>query len=354
MFDKRKDRPKFDLAEAVKGAAGDVVVGIARPPELSKDVAQELAQRVAGDLSKLRDYLGLETLPAVFIVPDASLDADVFLRATLPAADGVVVKGALGSPHFDELAFRAFTVHQIIEWYTRGRAEIEERHFLLDGFSLWWVAHDSGQVPMLERRARAALQRSPIDDALLAQWFTSSESLGDCLIDAVGVEAIAPLAQQPDKLQALLKDAWSKRPPKDVRGLFGTQSGEGLLEKHYGLTRAALAAGLTRRLEALPPVERADWQPTFEATRMRGASYEVHYGFEAQSPAPPRFTIRYETLTPWKNYISRDELSRVDAMAPGVLPLTVQRGARVFVAAEVHDDALNCTVRAGARRWVVP
>jgi hypothetical protein len=341
IADRRKPKPRFDLAQAVRSNVSDVAVGVARPDNVPQHDVEELGQKVATDLSGVRDYVGMHELPAIFIVPDASLDGDLFLRATLPAADGVVLKAPLGAKDFDETAFRAFAISEVLDWYTRGRSSIESRAWLLDGFALWWVARDE---PVLDVRAAAAAQRLSVTPDTFNSWLTSHEALGDCLGDALAFGAMKVLAEKPDALRALVREAW-QRPSYDLRAALDRSSGDALVRKHFGFGVDALA----QRLRREPQAEEA---PSVAADRMRGTTYEVRYAPPSSWTGP--FSVRYLQLGPWAGELERSELGRVDATSSGVLPLTVALGARLFIAFERHEDALACTTRSGARRWTVP
>jgi hypothetical protein len=160
---------------------------------------------------------------------------------------------------------------------------------------------------------------------------------------------VKSLAEKPDALRALVQDAW-QRPSHDMTASFDRASGDALVREHFGFGVDALAQKLRRDAEANDP-ETAN-APVVSAERMRGTTYEVRY-------APPpswtgAFTVRYLQLGPWAGALDRTELSRVDATSAGVLPLTLALGARLFIAFEHHEAALQCTTRSGARRWTVP
>ncbi len=101
--------------------------------------AQALAERLAEELLALSDYLGLERLPAVAVLPIRELDADVFQRAKLEKADGVVVRANLAAPDFDPRAFEAFLFREVLIQVSEGVVLREERQWLLDGFTTWWA-----------------------------------------------------------------------------------------------------------------------------------------------------------------------------------------------------------------------
>jgi len=358
ILDRRRSKPEFHLANAILSEKRGVTVGIGRAARLDEPYAETLADLIALDLVELREYLGLETIPPVFVLPDASLDGDLHQRATLPASDGVVVRSAIGSPEFEREAFRAFVVHEVLDWYTRGRASRENRRWLLDGFAEWWISRkDAAFEERLNRRAAAASRELRLDESLLREWLSSRESLGDCLGNALAWRVVVALTELAgaDPGQRFLRDEWGRRPPDDARVLL-----EQPLEQRLQTIAGVSISDLVRHVAGVPgdgeEARATNVQAllaSFEAQRTHGRVFEIHYGLAGRNREQQEFAVLYKTLEPWKAELSRDDLRRVDTMEDGVLPLTVEDGTRIFTAVEVWQDSLSCTVRKGARRWVV-
>jgi hypothetical protein len=360
QLERRKPKPPFQLQNAVRGADQLPLVKVARVVDVADAESLQLAQSLAIQLRGLRNYLALSTLPPLFVLPDAALDSDLYLRATLPDSDGVVLRGALGSKRFDATDFDAFALAQVLDWYSHARANREERRWLLDGLVQWWLARDSpSQQQRLLLRAALASKLVPLHADTLSAWLTTREQLGDCLSDALAWRAFRTLddALSDAALQTLLRSLFGVRPHDDMRGpLF-----ESKLARELQRVGAPMLAQLTQQLALDSAADRQHlaaeldriqlWPVSFRAAPMRGSTYEVRYRLgDTDHPAPP-FAIRYLALQPWTTELPRASLARVDASAPGVLPSSMQRGARVFVAAEVYVQQLACTVRTGARRW---
>jgi len=362
MLDARKRKPPFHLESAIVVEHGGQSVGIARTANLSAAAARTLGDAIASDLLDLKDDLDLTSMPPVYVLPDASLDGDVFLRAVLPASDGVVVRGALGSRAFEEEGFRAFVIGEVLDWYSRGRVGLEGGRWFFDGFQQWWMGR---RIPALQerlrRRAAAAGARLTLDPDSLRRWLTTRERLGDCLGDAVAWRAVSVLARDagPEEIRSIAREAWGRRPHKDARVLL-EPSFEQVLRRRTGLTVRDLAQRIaaTLALDRADPAARSDpmrsWSAEFEARHVGGRLYEIHHRLDSKGGPVPPYAVRYTTLQPWDGEISATSLDRVDAIRDGVLPLTVESGTRLFTAAEMRDEPLQCMVRIGARRWVVP
>lgn len=362
LLDERKPKPPFRLEDAIVVARGSVRVGVARTAGLSDAAARAFVEDIASDLAALKAELGLSPVPPLHLLPDASLDGDVFLRARLPGSDGVVVRGALGSDLFEAEAFRVFVIGEVLRWYTRGRAATEEQRWFFDGFMQWWMAE---RLPSLEgrlrRRAVAASTRVTVEADALRRWLSTREQLGDCLGEAVAWHAVSTVAREAGaaNLRGLARELWGRRPPDDVRVLLAPPF-ERVLEERTGLSLAEIAEKSAAAIVDDRSRRASDGHamdprlPIFESRLVRGRIYEIHHRLEpAGDDARPR-TVRYTRLRPWDGDIDTLTLDRVDAIGDGVFPLTVVRGARMFAAIETRAEDLQCTVRLGARRWIVP
>jgi hypothetical protein len=366
-LDARKPKPAFTLHDAVVSGAGASQVAVARTGKGTDLTAKLLADKMSSDIHELQTYLSMSAGPGMFVLPDASIDSDVFLRATLPSSDGVVVRGAIGAEHFDQEEFRAYAVEQALEWYTHDRAQQEDRRWLLDGFTQWWIARASStrQDQLTQRAALAAhmlhVERTHLD-AQLRQWLTVREHLGDCLSDALAWRAVALLAQDlgPDRFRQLTTALFGRHLPDDARAAFLESSFNDAWRHADAPALPAFAERLRVALQA-DPVRVADipdaivQEPViFQAVAMHGSAFEVRYRLGAVDATNPPFAVRYAEIGPWQPELDRESLARVDATRSGVLPRSFQRGAILFTAIELRDTHLACTLRLGARRWKLP
>jgi hypothetical protein len=360
VVEDRKEKPAFELARA-SHSDGGATVAVGKIGD--RGVEQLLANRLAGDLDQLQRFLALERRPALAVVPDTSLDPDVFQRAALPNADGVVLRGAYNDEQFDLDGFRAYAMSAWLHWYTHERAGQEDRRWLLDGLTQSMAARDlPQQQDKLALRAAVAARllhaRHASIDSALGQWMSVREQLGPCLGDALAWRMVTSLSAQMGaaQFQALSRRALIVPPSSAVHDALLAPTMAQLLAQSHGPDLAALAravealgAAEQRRLGArldaivLPAV-------TFAARRMDGRSYEVGYTVDAAA-AP--FAVRYTELQPWSAELSNAALARVDAAGSGVLPASFARGTRLFTAVERDDPQLGCKVRLAAQRWSV-
>jgi len=363
----RKPKPPFTVHSGTFSSKDMPRVMVANADGLGSDAASALVGVLAGNLRNAQGYLALDPLPVVAVLPDTSIDAELFLLADLPDSDGVVVRGAVGSEGFDEVAFRAFTLRQVLVWYSRGRAARESRRWLLDGFSRGYsVRGDAAQRELLTRRSVAALQSLQSGEIPLAlalqQWLTTREQLGDCLGDALAWRAVEWLSASlgEERFQALARDLFGQRPGSNIAAYLSGQTVDALLQQAGAPTRTALATPLQQtilaegdaRAEGRPSTPQ--WSAEVEAERMRGSLFELHHAVTSvNGTPPPSYAVRYMRIGPWDGELSRASMERLDASAAGVLPASFARGERLFTAVELYSPALQCTLRLGARRWRV-
>jgi hypothetical protein len=367
LAENRKPKPPFAVQDGVSSSPDLPRVMVGRAEGVSRESARSLAQRLATELRDMQEYLALEKLQVVAVLPDASIDAELFLVADLPDSDGVVVRGAVGAKQFDEAAFRAFTLQQVLDWYSKGRASRESRRWLLDGFPRWYIVrNDVAQRDLLTRRAVAAMKALDSGEGELAQalrqWLATREQLGDCLGDALAWRVVewlyASLGEE--RFQQLARAALGQRPSAGIRAFLSEKPMDTLLQNAGAPAIQALAEQLQKAIQApssadasrLPAVPQ--WSAKIEAVSMRGSLFELRHslGAPGAEPSPP-YAVRYLRVEPWDGELSRASMERTDADAPGVLPATFVRGERLFTAVEMYSPDLQCTLRLDARRWSV-
>ena len=367
LIETRKPKPPFVLQNAARSN------GSARGPAVAVGIAgagaqsRQLANTLSDDLAGLQAFFTLQAgpAPALAALPDDSLDGDVFQRAVLPAADGVVVRAAFTDSQFDQAGFRAYAMAAWLQWYSRGLAGREERRWLLDGTAQWLAARGlPDQEAKLALRAALAARllhgyRRDASSAL-HQWLTVREELGACLGDALAWRMVASLAQQlgEPRFAALGKAALTARAPADARAMFEPGLAQLLVQAgapdQAAMARQFDALFLAEQARLAEPLSRiALPKVRFTAQRMQGSTYEVHYTVADGPRDTLPFSVRYLALGPWDGEIAPELPARIDTARDGVLPASYPRGARIFSAVERRDVQLGCSIRLAAQRWEV-
>ncbi|WNG19247.1 hypothetical protein [Cystobacter fuscus] len=350
-----KQRKPFALSEAervtVKSSSLQVASGVGFPPER----ARRLAELLATDLRAVSDFLGLEQLPPVAVLPILELDADVFQRAKLEKADGVVVRANLADPDFDPLAFESFLFREVLIEASQGRVLREERQWLLDGFTSWWV-NQTGAEPLPARAAVASRE-----DFEEKHWLTTRERLGPCLSGALAARGIQVLRHRLGQaaFQELMRRVLVLPEATGFWGLWREPRLAELLAHRDGPTVDELAGfwreALRRDRESHAAVlEPLAWlQPTLTLVAESARTFRLEHALRTDSGAPPpSYALLHHALEPFENEVPTHALSRQDVMSgtSARLPLGLAWGDRWLFVVQVDSEVLGCPIRLLAQR----
>ncbi|ATB26947.1 ABC transporter permease [Melittangium boletus] len=355
-----KQREPFVLNEAERAAVGSstlqVASGVGFPPER----ARALAQRLARNLGTFGDYLALERMPAVAVMPNTGLDADVFQRAKLEKKDGVVIRAHLAAPDFDEDAFEAFLFREVLIELSDGIVQRERRQWLLDGFTTWWVNRSE---PGRLSRGAAVGSREDVEER---EWLSTRERLGPCVAGVVAARGIQVLRDRlgDAAFQSLMRRTLAFSPSTGFLGLWREPRLDSLLrelgessEEEVGrLWRDALRADRAAHPEVLASL--AMLHPTLSLVAESPETFRLEHGLSGgKGPdAPTRYALLYAKLEPFENEVEPHAFSRQDArVSPegARLPLGLSRGDRWLFVMQVESAALRCPVRLLTRRGEV-
>lgn len=156
--------------------------------------AKLYARRLSDSLVALQASLGLEALPAVKLVlaPDRQKhDVDY-------AAVGGVMVSANWLEHdtYDDAILDAVLLHGVLSAQTGGRATTEPYHWVLDGFTRWWVEQGTGDIdPQHEAellaRALWVLDTQPSARQLIKRWQMTADRFSYPSAEALAWSAMA-------------------------------------------------------------------------------------------------------------------------------------------------------------------
>ncbi len=353
----RKPRPLFELAKAARVKEGATFVGIATgdDEETTTTLAQATGTALAADLESLRLWLGMTQMPPVFVVPDSSLDPDVFIRARLQDTDGVVLKAPLENEALDARAFRADALDEVMAWYSRGRSLREDVRWFSGGLAHWWVVRNAPDERLALREAAAPAGIVTVE--ALRDWLTTRETLGPCLADAIQTQLVTLLAEREGDaaFRALANATFGgERPPNDARATLMRRTLAAPLEPLVAAFNARLAVDRVRFADSLAKLQHLRAQLDAQSVG-NGSGIEVHHAVESIPPAvePIEYTLRYADLSPWEGVMSNAWTPRFTTRGKGVLPQVYVPGSRLFWAFEVDEPVLGCTVRFASARQVL-
>lgn len=150
--------------------------------------ATDMVQRLSDSLTRLQASLGLVQLPDVKLVLSPERDPHDIDYAT---ADGVFITANwLQHDSYDDAILDSVILHGVLSAQTGGRAMFEPYHWVLDGFTRWWVEQGNGPLDPEHRaelvaRALWVLDTNPEAANLIDRWqltadrfsYPSAESL---------------------------------------------------------------------------------------------------------------------------------------------------------------------------------
>jgi hypothetical protein len=369
----------FTTTKVVRAPRGSVEIAYLEDP--LRPAAEQLAAAIEPTLEAFATALALPwPLPPVRLVHGPEIDPRDPRVVRSHPDQGLVLRVNLGE---DSARARtriiATILHQLIWARTRGRAAIEPKHWLLDGFALHFALHGrqaaagpfDGTDPTL-LRAVAATEVVPLRAQTLRDYAMTAEQLGDELTEALAASGWHLLEARAgrDKALALARAAFDRPGTGDVRDLVHEwrdplplmfQRTTGIAWNDFLSTWI----GALDRLRANPPAPMPSRDlPRRIATAVR-ASADTGVGAEVQLDAPlPAGTacsLKHRRLPPYDTPFSSEDLEEVGFLWPPgethVLRLiegTYGRGERAFVALDCELVALGASARFVAGRVTVP
>ena len=369
----------FTTTQVVRAPRGSVEV--AYLDEELRPAAEQLIGALEPTLQAFATALALPwPLPPVRLVHGPEIDARQPRLVRSHPEQGLVLRVNLaeGSARA-RLRIVSTILHELTWARTRGRAALEPKHWLLDGFALYFALHgrqaaapafDASDPTLL--RAVAATERLPLRAGTLRDYAMPAEQLGEDLTEALAASGWHLLEARAGRQRALAlaRAAFDRRGTGDVRDLLHEWRDPlpVMFARTTGLDWNEFVASWIAALDQLrrtppPPLPGRDLpRPTASATR---ASADTGVGVELQleAPLPPGTTcaLKHRRLPPYDEPFSAEELEEAGFLWPAgethVLRLiegTYGRGERAFVALDCELAALGASVRFVAARVTVP
>jgi hypothetical protein len=285
------------------------------------------------------------------------------LTATSPGANSRIV---------------ALALHSLIWSHTRGRAAVEPRHWLLDGFSVHFADH--GRHPVTPApvepdltllRALLAIELVPFDEALLRDYEQTAERLGDDVTDALAASAWRILEARTGRagVVALARAAFGRKGTGDLRDYLHDRRHPPtrLIEQASGLSWPEFLRTWKAELDRLRahPAAAAALaglpRGSFVVSADRTAG--VHAGGRLTAPlaADTACTLRHTRLPPHDLTFDPERLEEVKFLWPREQDSHHRSaeseygpGERAFVALDCDLPALGCWARLVAHRVTIP
>jgi len=159
-----------------------------------RESAEALAQRTSESLIALQASLGLADIPDVKLALAPTREKHDIDYET---ADGVFITANwLEHDSYDDAILDSVLMHGVLSAQTTGRAMFEPYHWVLDGFTRWWVEQGQGPIDPDHRaellaRALWVLEAEPYAAELVSRWqltadrfsYPSAEALAWSVMD---------------------------------------------------------------------------------------------------------------------------------------------------------------------------
>ena len=153
--------------------------------------AKQFSEWLAPRLISLQKELGVPKLPPARIVLASELDGLTRQLVPVKETDGVLIRCNFTARDFDRVEAGALTVHTILNRLCNGRATYDPNHWLLDGFSEWWVETNDISERLLES---AFVVRDGFPDSrTLARWGAFGDRHGERLSNSFSLSGVVCL-----------------------------------------------------------------------------------------------------------------------------------------------------------------
>ena len=197
MDQNQRDPIDFSSASVIRLDDPDVIVLYIS--DQYKAPADALAQRMQTSLEQLQATLALPGLPTVRLALLPSRDKHDIDYAT---SDGVFVSANwLEHDSYDNAILDSVIMHGVLSAQTNGRGVFEPYHWMLDGFTRWWVEQGNGDLDPDHRnelvaRALLALSRDPQAGQLIGRWQLTADRFSYPTAEALAWAAMTWLEEQ--------------------------------------------------------------------------------------------------------------------------------------------------------------
>ena len=133
-----KEEYQFSSDHVVSQTTPPISILYQEPQHLSQ--SQVLLDAIETQIVSLQSELDLGELPTVRVVLDTDLSADNVNDVRFSNADGVLLRANyLSYNSYSMAVLNTNVIHQLIQFVSGSRRTFEPYHWLLDGFSRWWV-----------------------------------------------------------------------------------------------------------------------------------------------------------------------------------------------------------------------
>jgi len=373
LYGEKTRKEPFDLMSAIEVKREGVLVKMSKGMGQESEARRRLAEKVASEILDLKLYLGLDSVPPVFMTTRRDLDGDRFENGKLEDKEGLLVRINFKSDSWDEKAFLTWLTRELLISRSNGRLKREPKMWVLDGFSLFWARRDKTEASLLKDRQLALRALYGIEKGFsekdLGQWLLYRERVGGDIAAGVAWSGLKLLEQRQGshRCRKFLKAVLGRDIPDDVRALFHEWRHHihVQLRREAGISfhkflpawQAALTAIRPALADDLAKIPELQGEVIFEnlSSRTRKVRYRININ---PSPDQTRCAFLYARL-PWFDSevpihkIRRENLG-YSLDHEGEIPETFVQGERLSSTFSLHIETLGCEIISGWKRQAIP
>lgn len=341
-----------------------------------RPAAAELMARLSPTVQAFSTALGI-SLPPVRVVHGPEVPAELPRLVRNHPTEGPVLRANLtASGPGARSRVIALALHSLIWARSRGRAGIESKHWLLDGFTFHFADYPQPApapraLDLTLSRALVAAELLPFDERLLGEYEHTEERLGDDLCGALAASGWRILEAKigRERLLALARAALTRAGTGDVRDyLFERRHPTPqLFEEATGLPYRIFLADWAQELyrlrvdpaasALLGALPRGRFSVAADPTRGVGVEAKLARPLAADLTC----AVRHVRLPPHDLPVTPDELEELKFLWPRregeqsrYVSSQYGRGERAFVALDCELPAIGCWARLAQERVTVP
>ena len=378
LLDEHKPKEAYRLHGAATSSAPSKGIQVSVSPDSTE--GQILADKLREDMEALGEYLGIKSLPPVFVIHRADLDPDLHERGFLNKREGVVLRTNFSSQEWSYEHFVEKLVGQLLRVHSNRRLLKEDRFWILDGFTLFWARRSdestvstdveetlNASPDLLLRALYGTRDRSPFTPSDMRRWVLLQDELGHEITAGIAWSVLRVLESTagPEKCRAFLQSILAVDSPKGIatslRDLFSPP--EQHFRDHAGLSLEeflpvwrreleGLRSGNEEQLNALPRIS-----GELNFNELSRDSLVAHYSLLEPANVSPEQKARlvYASLKPFEHGVSESLLIPVPLglntdSRSGILPDDFPRGTRLLYTFRIYSKKLNCHIVSGWQR----
>jgi hypothetical protein len=368
LYDQKRTKQPFAMADALVEESELAAVQLARG-SMDEESGRRLVKFVHDELAAVSEYLDLEWSPPVFVSTRRDLDPNRYEVGTLTESEGLLVRVNPGTG-FDESRFVEWLVREYLIVTSRGRAKLEPRMWVLDGFGPFWVRRKQMGSNLLDDRTMTmrALYGSASGsvDRDCANWLRFREQVGHDIAVGVAWSGLNALARRQGErqCQAFLRSVLGRRVPDNVRAWFQERRNPPglLLQRHAAVSwpeflndwQSELDAARREVSEAVMRLPRLTGELTFQPLTSDTLVVKYRVAMEPAAAIHSRVALVYAEIGAFNQELQPQDWQREEfdfTLEPqGELPGTRARGERIISTFSLDLKELGCTVISGWKR----